>query len=564
MANRFTSWEDWAKENGIDPSGPPPKRGEGENQARHDWFRIKNDWLEYLVRQGVTPGEAGIEDVKEKGKSIFAGWTQNWNELLQSSKLARQFASDPSFKQWVNLYQNPYVAFMNWQEMRIGTSSKPTGGHVDLMPNGLYYTGGPKGDWYDKFGRLQTNPGSFTYGGIRFDGKTFTDSSGNPIAKPLEALRDAGYTFQAGPGQGTGEGGGQSSFGLTAPYGPPSAPPSSTPVDPNTGRAMASWKGPPPGENRQPPKQPGDPLPNNPNKDIPGGPPPGTNVPPGTPAPGSPAPAGVPQEVWDAMIRGINASALQQSLDTQVEKFGLARSLRGEYLANPLLQYLQDFYGDILGVKFVPGMSPGSGGSVQLQDGRVIHAPGQPYDPSKEAFWGMPGYDNVGAPGGSIGGVQLPPLGSWVKTNDPRAPGRSFGLLAPYAQGVGQDVNSQVRMLKEVLQPGGERNRAISGAVQQGASNMAQGRLGMVNTALGGLGNVINTRLGFPMPAYSGQSTLGPLSGLTGNMFGSQMEYNLGLKDIEQRNRASGLGFWGDLFKSLGGLLGQAKPPWWS
>jgi hypothetical protein len=221
-APSFTTWEQAAKDSGVSVE-PPPRPTPEELALAHEqdasddpkvqaaidkrkawrgWSEVHNGWLQYVEGAGVTSDELDITGEKEHGKATMSSWQQQWDNALATDKTAQQFAGSKDFKAFTKLYGSPWLAFRNWQEMEHGVNDPNYGGNVGLMPNGLYYTGGPNGKWYDKFNRQVNSPPSFSWGGMTYDAKagTFTDSSGQAVAHPFEYIENQGWNSKGQPG----------------------------------------------------------------------------------------------------------------------------------------------------------------------------------------------------------------------------------------------------------------------------------------------------------------------------------------------------------------------------
>jgi len=170
---------------------------------RRAWRQVADARNEFLQKfEGgefgyLTPEEVGIHNVQEGGKSNFASWDQQWQQMLASNPAAREFASSPHFKDFVSQYQNPFIAFQRWNGIRDLMARNHWNDVSGGQGNPVYYTGGPD---------PTKNTGAFY----------------NYLGRPINGTPS--FTAQGAQGAGTGVGyGGQGGGGVSAPM--PSNPP---------------------------------------------------------------------------------------------------------------------------------------------------------------------------------------------------------------------------------------------------------------------------------------------------------------------------------------------------
>lgn len=170
----FQSWEQFAAEHGISAEAPPksakdPVTGEAVDHDMHkayqDWSALHNQWTDMLASSGEKPSEQGVYNKHEEGQSMFAGWDQNWREAQANDPRAQQFANSKDYQGFVNTYENPWVAYQNWQRVQGNQQQNnphsssawqhnPGGGYWDVVGSGP----GAHRVNYDEYGRPTGGP----------------------------------------------------------------------------------------------------------------------------------------------------------------------------------------------------------------------------------------------------------------------------------------------------------------------------------------------------------------------------------------------------------------------
>lgn len=198
MANRpggghgTLTWAEWARQAGVDPDAAQPSKEDLAKvhemdssddpalqriiDARKAWRATsdaRNQWMEYAAGQGVDQQwleDQGIKNAKEMGKATYSGFGDAWSQALASDPSAQKFANSPEYGRFVKQFGLPYFAFRNWEAMQNATNGRDKSGAVDKMSNGLYYTGGVNGSWYNEFNQYMGS--GFVPGVTYADGRT--------------------------------------------------------------------------------------------------------------------------------------------------------------------------------------------------------------------------------------------------------------------------------------------------------------------------------------------------------------------------------------------------------
>lgn len=202
----------------------------------------------------------------------------------------------------------------------------------------------------------------------------------------------------------------------------------------------------------------------------------------------------------------------QQLLDLLIGMTGLGKEQQGEAYANPMINYMRDLYGDVLGVKFNPasfdpnqifeGLSATDAASGQLPFAQYATGSG-PVDPGGRDFRSEGEFPELTTPG--QGSYRLTRTGA--NPND----SKSFGLLAPMAGQLGSDTANQLRTLERELPKSGVSDLGKAMTISNAYGQLGGLRQGLMKDALGGIQNIANqAKFGVPFPGYTGsQGTAG-------------------------------------------------------
>lgn len=132
-APAHTSWEEYAKGEGVDPDTPMPTREEiaevhemGESSdprlqalinKRREWQKVsvvRNKFQQGEESGQFTADETGISDQKEHGKSTWNSWNNEWGKM-QGTPEGQSFQQSPDYKEYVAKFKHPLLAFNNWK-----------------------------------------------------------------------------------------------------------------------------------------------------------------------------------------------------------------------------------------------------------------------------------------------------------------------------------------------------------------------------------------------------------------------------------------------------------------
>jgi hypothetical protein len=254
------TWEQYAAQNwagwdASDPGGrgahsadrPPEVEGwedtpegqayKAEHRKRQEWFDRHNQWQDYIAGAGVKAGDVGIKNKHEEGQSIFSGWDQNWKEAQANDPRAQQFMQSKDFGAFTKEYENPWLAYQNWQNVQGRQKSNNAksssdwrpmagGGYWDVVGSGP----GQKKVFYDQFGREQNHQNG-QLGGMSGPTSGYAGSTGGQAgsigggggmaASDYNSWEDYKRRQQGGA---AGGGVGSSSMGMGPGEGPPPVP----------------------------------------------------------------------------------------------------------------------------------------------------------------------------------------------------------------------------------------------------------------------------------------------------------------------------------------------------
>lgn len=128
-------------------------------------------------------------------------------------------------------------------------------------------------------------------------------------------------------------------------------------------------------------------------------------------------------------------------------------------------------------------------------------------------------------------------------------------LAAPAAQLAG-DLDSQRGQIERSMPAGGERNLALSQAINQKYAQVGGLKQGLMGQSLTGLGNISQSKLwGQPIP-QSGAA--GQLLNAGTQQQGNNQQYDLGLKQIDATKQGQKSSMWGSILGAIGGVAAGA------
>lgn len=160
---------------------------------------------------------------------------------------------------------------------------------------------------------------------------------------------------------------------------------------------------------------------------------------------------------------------------------------------------------------------------------------------------------NQSNPGG-VANPGAPVTGSYYKLANSFNPNNptTWGLLGAPASQIAGGLDDAKRNIMMNMPAGGERDKAMGDAVNQGYGQLAGLKQGLVNQSLSGLGQISQSSI-YGQPTQQSNSA-GNLSSLLGN----QNQYNLGLQQLTAGEKNSSNSMWGSILGAIGGAAATA------